>query len=79
LSKIGDIIKIKALTKKMKDRINSYGANWVITQITNCTIQGEDYDTLLKSVDKAFKIGPNQYEEYGMWVKIDRDCEVINE
>lgn len=74
--KPGDIVQIKPITKKMKDRVNLHGRKMVVTQVKDIMIDGVPYDTLLISLDKSFKIA-NEWQLWSGWVKVGRDCELI--
>lgn len=70
----GSVVEVKPLTKKMKDRVNSYGSQMRIVGAHEATIDGVQYDCYIESVSKSFRVGENLIS-WGGWVKVGRDCE----
>lgn len=73
----GDIVTVKPLTKKMKDRVNSHGFVMRVYKYDGHVIMIDNilYDIHLESLDKTFRVGETKTTWSG-WVMVGRDCEL---
>lgn len=64
----GKHIKLKGISRHGKNRINQHGEEWVVLRVDGPKV-------LLRSLNKTFKDGPNQWSHDMRWVNTDFDSD----
>ena len=72
----GDILILKAISRKGKNRIHQHGNVWIVQ---NKVVRGHTGNVLLRSKNKTFRDSPTKkaYDIRWIWVPGDGDFEVV--
>ena len=72
----GDILILKAISRKGKNRIHQHGNVWIVQ---NKVVRGHTGNVLLRSKNKTFRDSPTKmnFDTRWIWVPGDSDFEVV--
>ena len=72
----GDILILKAISRKGKNRIHQHGNVWIVQ---NKVVRGHTGNVLLRSKNKTFRDTPTKmnFDTRWIWVPGDSDFEVV--